>query len=283
MSQPERQGGIDLRRGGHPYDIPAFRIIDDIYYVGEYVSSHLITSNEGHILIDTINPDSGPFILKGILDLGFDPLDIKYILITHFHFDHTGSAAMLAKLTGAKVAIGELDAEPAEKGTTLPGMDPLPPLKIDMRLKDGDVITLGDKEIHVYHTPGHTAGNISFGWKTTHKGRKLDVFLDGGFAIGGPGGEVKGAYEGAWEDYKKTVEKLESLNVDVWLQSHPEPNDTFSKFELQRRGVEPSPFIDPEGWKAFVGILRDSLAKGKGVGPLTFPLYTRQRPYFLKT
>lgn len=100
-----------------PYNAPAFRMIDDIYHVGSrFVSSHLITSDEGHMLIDTCMPDTGPFTLKGIVDLGFDPKDVKYILITHAHVDHLDSTRLLAEETGAKVCTGEADVQAAQEG-----------------------------------------------------------------------------------------------------------------------------------------------------------------------
>jgi len=255
-------------------------MIGDVYYVGEYVSSHLITSEQGHILIDTGYPESGPFILKSIIDVGFNPKDIKYILLTHAHFDHTGSARMLIEETGAKVCIGEADVEACEKGNTRPGRAQ-PPFKTDISLKDGDVITLGDKEIKVYHTPGHTVGDISFGFKIVHEDHVYDAFLSG-FAATGMGDKVQEGYEGALQDYKETVDRLEPLKVDVWLASHPETNDTFGKLELLRKRVTPNPYIDPEGWKAFLRIIKNSLTSGKAVGPWNLPLYTRLRPYFMK-
>jgi len=76
---------------------PAFRIIDDIYYVGSRrVSSHLVTSEKGHVLIDACNPGDGPSILKSIRELGFNPKDIKYILTTHAHHDHVGGTKMIS-------------------------------------------------------------------------------------------------------------------------------------------------------------------------------------------
>jgi len=247
------------------YDAPAFRMIDNVYYVGSrYVSSHLITSEEGHILIDTCMPDTGPFILKGIIDLGFNPKDIKYILITHAHIDHLGSTKMLAEETGAKVCIGEADMEAAEKGSTTKfGLIGFTPFKVDTPLKEGDILALGDKEIHVYHTPGHTPGCCSFDFKIDYEGRKYKVFL-----FGGPGQNVfeeenirMEIYGGTLQDYKKTLDRLETFQVDVWLGAHPGQNNTFGKLELLNEGVTPNPYIDPEGWKAFLKRLKDSLQR----------------------
>jgi len=248
-----------------PYYAPAFRMIDDIYYVGStHVSSHLITSEEGHILIDTCMPNTGPFILKGIVDLGFKPKDIKYILITHAHIDHLGSAKFLAEETGAKVCIGETDVEAAEKGsTTRFGLIGFEPFKVDISLKEGDVIALGDKKIHVYHTPGHTPGCCSFGFKVNHEGREYNAFI-----FGGPGQNVfvkenlqRKIYGGTIQDYKNTLERLETFNVDVWFGPHPRVNRTFKKLELLKKGVKPNPYIDPEGWKAHIKGLKERLQK----------------------
>jgi len=113
MSSGTEKRGRNIRL---PYNTPAFRMIDDIYYVGSrFVSSHLITSEEGHVLIDTCMPDTGPFILKGIVDLGFYPKDVEYILISHAHVDHLGSTRLLAEETEAKVCIGEAHVEAAQK------------------------------------------------------------------------------------------------------------------------------------------------------------------------
>ena len=109
--------GTEKRSIRLPYNAPAFHMIGDIYYVGSrFVSSHLITSEVGHMLIDTCMPDTGPFILKGIVDLGFDPKDVKYILITHAHVDHLDSTRLLAEETGAKVCTGEADVQAAQEG-----------------------------------------------------------------------------------------------------------------------------------------------------------------------
>lgn len=248
-----------------PYDAPAFHMIDDIYYVGSRsVSSHLITSEEGHILIDTCMPSTGPFILKGIVDLGFKPKEIKYILITHAHIDHLGSTRLLAQETEANVCIGEADVEAAQKGSaTKYGLVGFPPFKVDLPLKEGSTIAVGDKEIHVYHTPGHTPGCCSFGLEIEGEERKYNVFL-----FGGPGLNVferrnlrKGIYGGTLDDFKRTLDRLETLQVDVWLGAHPGQNRAFQKLELLKKGVKPNPYIDPEGWKGFIRSIKDRLQR----------------------
>jgi len=243
---------------------PAFRIIDDIYYVGSRsVSSHLITSDEGHVLIDTCNPGDGPSVLKSIRDLKFSPNDIKYILTTHGHHDHVGGTKIIAEETGAKICVGEADVVAVEKGSaTREGLTGFATFKVDKMLKDGDIIPLGNKEIRVYHTPGHTPGCVSIGFKINHEGRTCNVFLFGGAGLNvfEERNLKRGIYGGTLQDFGKTLDRLETLKVDVWLGSHPNQNDTFGKLDLLLKGISPNPYIDPSGWKVFLKRLRTDLA-----------------------
>lgn len=247
------------------HDGTGFWMIDNIHYVGsEHVSSHLFTSEEGHILIDTCMPDTGPAILKSISALGFNPSDIRYILISHAHIDHLGSTKLLAEQTGAKVCIGEADVEAAEKGSTWKmGLMGFSPFKVDVPLKEADVIAVGDKKIHIYHTPGHTPGCGSFGFEVNYEGRKHN-----GFMFGGPGVNVfqpenlqRGIYGGTLQEFQNTLDHLDTFQVEVWLGAHPGQNKTFQKLELLTKGTKPNPYIDPEGWKAFVQTIREKLQK----------------------
>ena len=243
----------------------SFRVIDDVYYVGSRsVGSHMITSEKGHVLIDTCNPGDGPSIMKSIRDLGFDPKDIKYILTTHAHHDHVGGTKMISEETGAKICVGEADVEAAEKGsTTRAGLTGFATFKVGQTLREGDVVALGYKEIRVYHTPGHTPGCCSFGFRVDHESKVYDVFLFGGagFNVFQEENLRRGIYGGTVQDYGRTLDRLDTLKVDVWLGAHPHRNNTFQKLELLQKGVTPNPFIDPVGWKAFLKGLRTGLEK----------------------
>jgi len=212
--------------------------------------------------------------LKGIVDLGYKPEDIEYILITHAHIDHLGSTKFLAEETGAKICIGRDDVEAVEKGSTSVeevergspyrlGLIGFEPFKVDLPLDEGDTIAVGDKEIHVYYTPGHTPGCCSFGFKVEVEKRKYDAFM-----LGGQGVNVfveenlkHRIYGGTVLDFKKTVVRLEDFKVDIWLGTHPNHNNTFQKLELMRKNVKPNPFIDPQGWKDFIKDIKLELAR----------------------
>lgn len=248
-----------------------FRMIGNVHYVGTAgVSSHLFPSASGHILIDAGFPKDGPTILQHVRGLGLDPRDIRFILLTHAHIDHIGGAAFLARETGALMCIGERDRRAAEEGSAtlleLAGTEPFP---IGRVLRDGDLIELGGTVIRVYSTPGHTPGCCSFGFEAEEGGRRYASFL-----FGGPGTHVlepaviaKGVYGGTREDFGRTLERLESLPVEVWLGAHPSQSGTFEKYARLQKGESPNPFIDPAGWKAYLrgrreAFLRVGQAKG---------------------
>ena len=151
-----------------------------------------------------------------------------------------------------------------EKGsTTRAGLTGFATFRVDQKLKDGDTIALGNKEIHVYHTPGHTPGCISFGFKVSYEGRTYNVFLFGGagFNVFEEENLRRGIYGGTVQDYGRTLDRLDSLKVDIWLGAHPHRNDTFRKLELLQKGITPNPYIDAEGWKAFLKGLRSGLTR----------------------
>ncbi len=257
---------------------PPFNMIGNIYYVGtKFVSSHLFTSSEGHILIDTCMPGDGVLILNNIKKLGFDICDIRYIFITHAHIDHIGSAAYIAKETGARICIGNEDVAIAEHRQIMRYdkfgnrtkndltndvlsnkkeyfMD-FEAVKVDEILKDKDCYELGTTKIEVHHTPGHTAGASSFSFQVEYKGKEFNGFLPGGIGVNVFQYELmKDNIFGASIDrYIDQLEQIKAMNVDVWLGAHPFFNETFEKKKRASHQHENiNPYIDAEGGKNYI-------------------------------
>ena len=147
---------------------PAVRIAGNLYYVGTYdLSSYLITTDQGHILINTGLASSVPAIRANVESLGFRFGDIRILLATHAHWDHVAGLAEIKRLTGARMAMHARDAALLEDGGQsdfrFGGAKPLfAPVTVDQRLEDGDVVRLGDAAVTVHHHPGHTRGATSF-------------------------------------------------------------------------------------------------------------------------
>ena len=244
--------------------VEPFPIIGDVYYVGNSnVSAHLVETTEGHILIDTAFGKTVELICDSIAMLGFELGDIEIIIGMHGHEDHVGGHAEMKRRTRARLLLGRGDVNTVEKGTPMTcaeytyGIDDFATFAVDRPLDHGDVVSLGEKELTVHSTPGHTPGTISLTWK--QRDEEGQERLVGAF--GGPGGWTLGHEEQGYAagpvEFGRSLEYLETLPVEVWLGVHPGQNDTFGKYERLRARERPNPFVDPDGWKGFIRRLKE--------------------------
>jgi metallo-beta-lactamase class B len=217
-----------------------FKIFGGTYFIGTYQAScHLIDTEAGLIMIDPGYSSTAYLIIDAIYRLGFRPEDIKYIINTHWHGDHTEATADIAALTGAKTLIGRFDAEKAAKYFT-------PDILVD----DGYVLKLGNKEITFLHTPGHTRGTISpFYYETDGK----NTYRVGMFGGAGLNTLIPGKYDfdGAREAYFSSLERLMGQEVDIFIGNHTWNNGTLEKYETMIKTGE-NLFIDPTLWPQFI-------------------------------
>ena len=235
------------------YSEPAdpFRIVGNIYYVGaRNIASYLITTPDGHIMIDTGTREMHSVIRANVEKLGFKLADVKILLSGHAHFDHVQGHAAMKKATGARVmAIGE-DAAALASGTDKSplGDEGWEPVQVDRVLKDGDTVTLGGTTLRAVWAPGHTPGCTT--WTTTvqEKGRPYSVAF---YACGGPNGGVKlignSKFPHLVEETLRSFRRLKELKPDIYLTMHPQ-NLFAGKVERIKAGETPHPLFDPAGW-----------------------------------
>ncbi|MFZ5616109.1 MAG: subclass B3 metallo-beta-lactamase [Pseudomonadota bacterium] len=241
--------------------IEPFRIHGDIFYVGTRgLSSFLIATPEGHFLIDGGLPENAPIIAANIGKLGYDVKDIKYLLNSHAHFDHSGGLAALKEETGATMIASEGDKWALETGL-VPGSenDPdmaAPPVKVDRTIGDGENLTLGGVMLTARLTPGHTEGCTS--WTMNSSGREVLFFCSATVAanrlIGPP------QYEGIVEDYRATFARTKDWRPDILLANHPGFFDMEEKRARQVAGDEAA-FVDAEGFPAMMTKLEAAFEK----------------------
>lgn len=218
----------------------AFRIIGNVYYVGTFqASSHLIDTGEGLILIDTGYSNTLYLLINSIYSLGFNPKEIKYIVHTHWHGDHTEATQAVVDLSSAKTLIGEADEEKV-KQYFVP----------DILIKDGDVLSVGNTSIHFVATPGHTKGTVSVFFDTTDNGNKYRVGMFGG---AGANTLASGAFDfdGCREAYIASLNRLRKEKVDVFIGNHVWNNDTEKKGKILLETGE-NKFIDNTLWNKFL-------------------------------
>jgi len=237
-----------------------FGILGNIYYVGtDGVAVYLITSPQGHILIDTALPEATPQIRSSIAKLGFKVADIKYLLNTHAHLDHTGGFAELKKETGAQLIAGTAD-KPLLEGGYYPGQEQtvelrFPPVKVDRTVGDGDTVTLGGITITAHATPGHTPGCTTWTMNVREGNEDHTVifFCSAAVALNTLVGNP--TYVGIVDDYRKTFERVGDIKGDVFLAPHPFMYDMPGKRARMAQGG-PNPFVNAKDFPAYMETLK---------------------------
>ena len=255
--------------------VAPFALADNLFYVGSKgLASYLVTTPEGHILINSDLAESLPLLRESVEKLGLKFGDIKILLISHAHYDHCAGSAAVKDATGAQYMVMAGDAEVVESGGKADfqyggsAEAQYPPAKVDRVLHDRDEVTLGGATLVAHLTPGHTKGCTTWTLRVKDAGQDRDVVI-----VGSP--NVNDGYRlvnnpAYWEiaaDYADGFATLESLPCDLFLGAHGSYFGLAEK--LARRGgagggaAAPggNPFVDPEGYKAFVAAKRKDFEK----------------------
>jgi len=255
-----------------------FRIYGNTYYVGPHgLSSILLTSKAGHVLIDGALPESASQIAANIRSLGFRVEDVKLIVNSHVHFDHGGGIAELQRLSGARVAASPWSAEVLTKsgvGKGDPQFGSIPPVALvrgATTLRDGQTLRVGDIKLTAHFTPGHTPGGTSWTWKSCEGKRCLNlVYSDSMTPVSSEGFRFSDSreYPTALQDFEKSFAFLRAAPCDILLTSHPEASGLWEHLEGRRKGVQPDPVVSPNACKELAARaaeqLRNRLESEKG-------------------
>jgi metallo-beta-lactamase class B len=244
-----------------------FRIAGDLYYVGTYdLACYLITTSEGHILINTGLSSSAMQIKNSVEQLGFKFSDIKILLTNQAHYDHVGALASIKNMTGAKVMVDEKDAAVLEDGGksdyALGGeKSSYVPLKADELLQNGEDILLGGTSLKMLHHPGHTKGSCSFIFETKDKQRSYKVLIANmpSIVTSSKFSEIA-AYPEIEKDYAYTIESLKNLDFDIWLASHASQFKLHEKYK-SNGAYRPEEFMDRKGYNQILKELESAYFK----------------------
>jgi metallo-beta-lactamase class B len=257
--------GIHLAFGQSDWheSFPPHRIADNLYYVGSRgLASYLITTPEGHILVNSCFERTVPLIRASVEKLGFKIADIKIILSSHAHSDHVEGTALMQELTGAQVFVMKGDdgvMSSGGKGQYLYKDDRWRPCRVDRVLKDRDEVTLGNATLIAHLTPGHTRGCTTWTMTVSDGGKALQAVV-----IGSPnvneGYQLMNnqEYPEIKDDFARTFKTLKSLHCDIFLGAHGSyygMESKYAKLKSKTDGTNASssnPFIDPDGYRAYV-------------------------------
>src|SRR3954454_1829639 len=207
--------------------VDPFRIAGNLYYVGSSdISSYLIATPAGHVVIDAGYESTVPIVEKNIRALGFKLEDVKILLNTQAHYDHAAGFAQLKKESGAQLMGSGPDADVIERGGlrdfSCGDAHPFPAAHIDRRLKNGDTVTLGKLTLEANVTPGHTMGCTTWSFDVQDNNKPLHVVdmcgltvLDATRLVG------NAAYPAIVSDYERTFTAMRKLPVDIFIGAHP--------------------------------------------------------------
>jgi metallo-beta-lactamase class B len=248
------QDNPDWQRPFEPH-----RVVGNVYYVGTYdLASFLITTPQGHFLINTGLANSVPLIRSGVEQLGFKFTDIRMLLTTQAHFDHVAGMAEMKRLSGARMLATAGDTPVLEDGGKSDfrfGEDKdtwFAPVKVDQQIKDQQEIKLGGTTLQVHVHPGHTKGSASYSLSIAEGGKTYRVLIANMGTIN-PGVVLTGnkKYPRIAEDYARTFRLQKALALDVFLSSHA------SQYRLHQKynpgdAYDPERFVDPKGYLAQV-------------------------------
>ena len=238
-----------------------FKLYGDSYYVGTHgLSSVLITSEGGNVLIDGGLAESAAVIAANIRSLGFKLEDIKLILNSHVHYDHAGGLAELQRMTGARVAAMPWSAAVLKAGGVARDdpqygiLQPVAPVANVETIKDGEALHVGDIDITPHLTAGHTPGGTSWTWNSCEGRRCVTiVYADSVTAVSAPGYKFSSNPD-ALQALRRSFEFLRSTPCELLVTTHPEGSDLWTRLDAQR-------LMDPAACRQLADRAEEQLGK----------------------
>lgn len=240
-------------REGWSDPAPPVRIFGNSWYVGTCgITAILVTSDDGHVLIDSGPAEAAPLVLANIRNLGFDPNDVRWILSSHEHFDHVGGVAALVRETGAQVAALASARQAMESGA--PSADDpqvarlhrSAPVKVSRVLAEGDSVTLGRLSLTVHETPAHSPGSASWTWQACDEAFtcRMIAYADSTTTVS--------AEHYRFTDHPDRIARVRAglariagMPCDILVTPHPSASNFFA------RVAGKAPLVDPAACEAY--------------------------------
>ncbi len=228
--------------------VEPFQVFDNLYYIGgKWVSSWLLVGDQGLIVFDAMYEGLTDMAIQNIRDLGFDPNDIRYLIVSHAHYDHVGGALKFQQEFGAVTMMSEADWAMTEQPAVY--REYPKPIR-HLSVSDGSTLNLGRTRLQFMLTPGHTPGVLSTIFTVYDNGYPHEAFLFGGAGLNFEGVELAQAYV----DSIRKMQQLQGIEVNI--PNHPEQGEVFERYAMlaDRQDGDPHPFVDPESWQAYLDL-----------------------------
>ena len=242
--------------------VKPFQIYGNLYYVGDsWVCVHLIDTGAGLLLLDAGNCGAQAMLIQSIWELGFQPSDVKWIILSHGHVDHFGAVNFFKTMFGTKIYMGKPDvamfhehpelAMLQESGNCMEEL-----FEVDSAVQDGDVLTFGNMEVKFYLVPGHTKGCLACFFNVTNGKETKRVGFYGGFGFNTLQKdyllEIGDTTFKAREDYKNSIQKMKQQKVDIFIGNHTSDVDLINKRDQLLKYPKKNPFLNSNAWKSYL-------------------------------
>lgn len=242
--------------------VEPFKIYGNLYYVGDsWVCVHIVDTGDGLLMFDAGNCGGEAMLIHSIWKLGFNPADVKWIILSHGHVDHFGAVNFFKRMFGTKIYIGEPDSKMIKEQPYLSvihesGNCTNELFEIDYEIKDGDLLKFGNTEIKFYLVPGHTEGCIACFFDITDNNDTKRVGYYGGFGfntlqkdflidIGDTSFNMR-------KLYLQSIKKVCDEKVDIFMGNHTSNVNLLEKRKYMLENPNENPFIDSFAWKNYL-------------------------------
>lgn len=251
--------------------VKPFQIYGNLYYVGDsWVCVHIVDTEEGLLMFDAGNCGNQAVLIQSIWEMGFNPADVKWLIVSHGHVDHFGAVNFFKNMFHTKIYMGGPDARMFREHPELSliqesgdCMDAL--FDVDVEIHDGDIFTFGNTTIEFHLVPGHTKGCISCFFDVTDGKEKKRVGYYGGFGFNTLQAdylnEIGDITFEARQEYLKSLEKVKNQKVDIFMGNHTANVDLLEKRKYMQEHPEENPFIDSQAWKKYLEQKKKELLK----------------------
>lgn len=239
---------------------PPRKIFGNVYYVGTCgITALLVTSSQGHMLLDGATEPAGPAIAANIEALGFKLADIKFILNSHEHSDHAGGIAYLQRITGAAILAREPSAATLERGASDRGdpqfgvLEKFPQVANVQLLTDDQTVRIGDLVLTAHATPGHAPGSTSWTWVSCESSHCLDMVYADSLSAASDKTHRFSDHADYVAAFHRSIDTVASLPCDILISPHPLASDLFARFDGK------APLMNAGACKRYADYARASL------------------------
>ena len=246
-----------------------FQMFGNLYYVGEtWLCTHLVDTGNGLFLLDAGNFNTSGMLINAIWEAGFNPADIKWVVLSHGHVDHIGNAVFLRNMFGCKLYIGDPDANMFTKNPAMSFIHHNPDITAglfapDAVIRDGDKLQFGNTEIKFVLVPGHTAGAIACFFDVTDGKETKRAGYYGGFGFNTLSKnylqDIGDTDYTMRQVYLASLNKVINEHVDIFLGNHANNNNIVEKRGYQLQHPDTNPYIDPGEWRKYLEEKKNAL------------------------